>query len=107
MPRLTLLTAGHVSFLSRREWAIVARRFSLSSRELQIVEYAFDDEKELAMAEMLGISPHTVHTHVERLYRKLGVRSRVELVAKIAFEALTLARQRRLSPTLAARRAAA
>ena len=54
MPRLTLLAAGHVSFLTQREWAIIARQLSLSSRELQIVQYAFDDEKEINMAEKLG-----------------------------------------------------
>ena len=45
----------------------------------------------------LGISPHTVHTHLERLYRKLGVGSRVALTTKIAFEVLGLAREGRLS----------
>jgi DNA-binding CsgD family transcriptional regulator len=32
----------------------------------------------------LGISPRTVETHVSKLYRKLGVRSRVQAVARAA-----------------------
>jgi DNA-binding NarL/FixJ family response regulator len=32
----------------------------------------------------LGISPRTVETHVSKLYRKLGVRTRVEAVARAA-----------------------
>lgn len=34
------------------------------------------------IAESLGRSPHTVHDHVKSLYRKLGARSRGELIAR-------------------------
>ncbi len=107
MPGLALVAADRLLFLTRAEWVLVADRLNLSPRELQIVEYTFDGAKELAIADKLGISSHTVHTHVERLYRKLGVSSRVDLTAKIAFEVLGLAREGRLSCPPAARRAAA
>ena len=32
----------------------------------------------------LGISPRTVETHVAKLYRKLGVRTRVQAVSRAA-----------------------
>jgi DNA-binding CsgD family transcriptional regulator len=107
MPRLTLLAADRAPLLTQAEWAIIADQLNLSPREVQIVQYTFDAEKELAIGDKLGISPHTVHTHLERLYRKLGVSSRVGLTAKIAFEVLRFAREGRLSCPPAARRAAA
>jgi DNA-binding CsgD family transcriptional regulator len=64
----------------------------LSLREAQIVLAMFDDQKESAMASDLGISPHTVHTHIDRLYRKLSVSSRVALVLRIFVEYLYLAK---------------
>ena len=36
------------------------------------------------MATRLGISPRTVETHVAKLYRKLGVRTRVQAVSRAA-----------------------
>ena len=33
-------------------------------------------------AEELGLSPHTVQTHVKEIYKKLNVHNRVELVGK-------------------------
>ena len=74
--------------LTSQEWRSLAARLALSPRELQILQLVFDDEKELAIAESLSISPHTVHTHLGRLYRKLGVSSRCEAVVKIFGEHL-------------------
>jgi DNA-binding CsgD family transcriptional regulator len=60
-------------------WPVIADALTLSDREAEVVRRMLDDKKELAIAMELHISPHTVHTHVERIYRKLSVASRVEL----------------------------
>jgi len=56
---------------------------------LQIIQGIFDDKKEFAIAAELTISVHTVHTHLERLYRKLGVRTRIGLILCILAEYLS------------------
>ena len=68
--------------LNTAEWRAVARSLGLSTRERQIAQRIFDDRKECVIADELGISPHTVHTHLERLYHKVGVGSRCELVVR-------------------------
>ncbi|MFT3788643.1 MAG: helix-turn-helix transcriptional regulator [Tepidisphaeraceae bacterium] len=60
-------------------WPLIAELLSLSGREVDVVRLMLEDKKELAIAMELKISAHTVHTHVERIYRKLHVSSRVEL----------------------------
>ena len=55
---------------------------------LEILLTGIDDEKRVA--ERLGISHHTIHTHTERLYRKLQVQSRSQLIAAV-FVAYALA----------------
>jgi DNA-binding CsgD family transcriptional regulator len=65
-------------------WTCIGQRLSLSERELQIVQSVFDDAHQDLIAKELGISSHTVHTHLERLYHKLQVTSRVDLVVRIA-----------------------
>ena len=79
-----------VALLSEQAWVAVARRLKLSRRECQILRGVFGDDTEPTIAARLGISPHTVHTHFERLHRKLGVTSRVELVLRIFGEFLAL-----------------
>jgi DNA-binding NarL/FixJ family response regulator len=71
-------------------WRLLAGSLELSQREFQILQAVFDDQKESAIAANLGISSHTVHTHLERLYRKLGVTSRVTLVSRVFVEYLWL-----------------
>ena len=65
-------------------WFYIAERLALSERELQITQGVFDGKHESVIAKELGISPRTVHTHFERLYHKLRVNSRVELVVRLA-----------------------
>jgi DNA-binding NarL/FixJ family response regulator len=70
-------------------WRQIANSLHISDRELQIIQEIFDDRKESAIADDLTISVHTVHTHLERLYRKLGVSTRVGLVVYILSEYLS------------------
>ena len=70
-------------FLNEAAWERLADRLSLSPREIQIVRAMLDDQKELAIAHRLKMSPHTVHTHTERLHGKLCVSSRSEMIIKI------------------------
>jgi len=83
------------SILTYNAWKAIARSLRISDRELQIIQGIFDDRKEFAIADELKISMHTVHTHLERLYRKLGVSSRVGLILCILSEYLSS-----LPPTL-------
>jgi DNA-binding NarL/FixJ family response regulator len=92
---------------SEQAWIEIAHSLTLSPRELQIVRGVFDDRTEYAIAADLGMSPHTVHTHIERLHQKLGVTDRVEVVVRVMqeFIALTLAPGTDL-PSICANRAA-
>lgn len=84
-------------------WKGIAHSLNLSGRELQIVRGIFNDYTEFAIAADLDISPHTVHTHIERLHRKLGVANRVQLILRVCneFLELTAAPQAGLSPICA------
>jgi len=78
------------AIFSSQAWIEIGRSLKLSGRELQIVRGVFDDRTEFAIAFELGISPHTIHSHMERLYHKLTVSSRVELVVRVMDEFLVL-----------------
>ena len=71
-------------------WNDIIKRLGLSYREGEIVRGVFEDQTEFAIAANLAISPHTVHTHFERLHKKLGVADRVQLVLSITQEGLRL-----------------
>lgn len=78
-------------------WRDLCDDFHLSRRQIQIVKCVLVDEhNDKAIADSLHISRHTVHTHFERLYRKLDVSSRSQLVARI-FAAYVLKYRRQLA----------
>jgi DNA-binding CsgD family transcriptional regulator len=60
-------------------WTLIGEALRLSPRELQIVRRIVQDQKTNGIAAKLGISPHTVRAHLERIYLKTGVSSRVTL----------------------------
>lgn len=53
---------------------------NLTARETEIIRCIARGMQNDAIAEELGISPHTVQTHRKRIMKKLGVRSSSELV---------------------------
>ena len=77
--------SGHCVF-SEETWHDLARALGLSGRESEILKAIFDDQKESCIATNLGISTHTVHSHLARLYRKLRVSSRVTLIVRVLVE---------------------
>ena len=68
------------------EWRSLASCLGLSPRETGIVRAVFDGDSERRTAERLGLSPHTVHTYLWRIYRKLQVQSREELLVRVFAE---------------------
>jgi DNA-binding CsgD family transcriptional regulator len=58
-------------------------RFHLSRREIDIIYCVITDMSYGETAEKLYISKLTVHTHIKNIYRKLGVRNKIELYRRI------------------------
>ena len=69
--------------LSDHAWLEIGAKLGLTKRELQIVQSVFDNLPEAGIAKSLHISEHTVHTHLNRLFKKLTVTTRTELVLRI------------------------
>jgi DNA-binding NarL/FixJ family response regulator len=53
----------------------------LSKREREILQKVADGSTTKLVASELGISPHTVKTHLERIFEKLGANDRAQAVA--------------------------
>lgn len=52
----------------------------LSSREMEVARLVAEGLTNIEIAEALFISPRTVSTHLEKIYRRLGINSRASLV---------------------------
>jgi len=55
---------------------------ALTPKETQVLDYLAKGYLYKEIAEVLGISYGTVHTHIEHIYKKLHVRSRSQAIAK-------------------------
>jgi DNA-binding CsgD family transcriptional regulator len=58
-------------------------RFQLTRRELDVIYYLTRGLSDDEIGEKLYISMQTVHTHIKNIYKKLGVKSRIELYRRV------------------------
>jgi DNA-binding CsgD family transcriptional regulator len=63
--------------------ATLQARFQLSRRELDVIYYLTRGLSDDEIGEKLCISRQTVHTHIKNIYKKLGVKSRIELYRRV------------------------
>jgi DNA-binding NarL/FixJ family response regulator len=57
----------------------------ITDRELEILQHVSEGLTMVSIGRRLGISPRTVESHLAKLYRKLGVRTRIQAVSKGAW----------------------
>lgn len=65
----------------RRSLATDLDLYALTEREKEVFRLAVTGARKDEIGEKLFISPDTARTHLQRLYRKLGVHSQAELIA--------------------------
>jgi DNA-binding CsgD family transcriptional regulator len=56
----------------------------LTAREWMVLRGLMTEAGEKQLADQLTLSPHTLHSHIKSIYRKLGVQGRLPLLKKIA-----------------------
>lgn len=83
--RLAALTAAarHTTLVSEQFALSFARLPELTPRERHVAVHVADGSTDREIARNLGISPRTVHKHLEQTYRKLGLTNRASLAALI------------------------
>ncbi|MFH9863053.1 ATP-binding protein [Streptomyces sp. NPDC017202] len=58
----------------------------LTTRERQVAQLVGEGMRTKDIANSLGVSPRTIDTHLARIYSKIGVHSRAELMRKVFLE---------------------
>jgi DNA-binding NarL/FixJ family response regulator len=61
----------------------VNSRLLRTSRQTRILQLVAAGNSDRAVARALGVSVRTVHTHLQHIYRALGVRSRTAALARV------------------------
>jgi DNA-binding CsgD family transcriptional regulator len=67
----------------------------LTDREWNVLRFLSSDAGEKQLADQLGLSPHTLHSHIKAIYRKVGVQGRLPLLLRVE-DALRVLRLSRL-----------
>ena len=74
--------SGHTLVVFEQR-AKVDPRDDLSPRLLETLQGLLAGHSEKQLAADMGLSPHTIHDYVKALYRRFGVASRAELLARV------------------------
>jgi len=68
------------------DWRAISLALDLTDRENQVVRCMLKGRDQDEIALELGISRHTVHTHLDRVYRKLRIGNRFQLLLRVFAE---------------------
>lgn len=71
------------NFFCEEAWAGIASKLNLSQRQVETVRCVVAGEGDKEIAHRLDLSRRTVQTHMGRLYEKLAIGSRVELMTRV------------------------
>jgi DNA-binding NarL/FixJ family response regulator len=81
-PQQERIAISELGRLARQARESSGLRASLTERELEILDLLARGVTVKQVATRLALSPRTVETHIAKLYRKLGVKNRVQAVSK-------------------------
>jgi DNA-binding NarL/FixJ family response regulator len=73
----------HLEVMSEQEWTELHSRLELSPRQAQIVRGVLHCKSDKEIARELDITLPTLRTHLARLFRKLDLNDRTELVVHV------------------------
>jgi len=75
-----LVPAGKISVLSKNEFSELVNRMPLSPREGQIIEQILFGHSDKQIAINLNMAIPTIRTHLKRIFLKLNVKDKYELI---------------------------
>jgi DNA-binding NarL/FixJ family response regulator len=68
---------------SGEDWTLIAASLHLSARELSVAVLMFEGKTRFQIARKLQCAPGTVRVYIDRLFTKLQVKDRLDLVLRI------------------------
>jgi len=78
-----MMIATYRQLFSEQEWARLEECLGLPPRQAEITKHIVYGQSDKQIARDLGITIPTVRTHVSRLFRKLGLNDRKELILHV------------------------
>lgn len=69
--------------LPAEAWADIARVLELAPQQTRIVELILRGKRDKQIATELGLSVPTVRTYLKRVFERVGVQDRVELILRV------------------------
>ncbi|MDO6762359.1 helix-turn-helix transcriptional regulator [Agarivorans sp. 1_MG-2023] len=75
---LITLTPGYAL-----NWYAIEKEFHLTKRELELIKLIHKRNGVDVLAEVMDIKLNTVRTHIQNIYRKLGVKNQMDLMVKL------------------------
>lgn len=81
-----MATQPQRNIFTEEEWSFLVEELALSPRQAEITELLFEGMTDKQIANQLNLALPTIRTHFARLYSKLQVQDRVELILHVFSE---------------------
>jgi DNA-binding CsgD family transcriptional regulator len=72
-----------INFQQQRDWLKISAQFSLTPREMRLLQALYAKKKMTELAEVYHVSYNTLRTQLQAIFKKLKVNSQTELIIKL------------------------
>ena len=87
--------------LDENHWSYIQKRFHMTPRELQVAQLTCQGFNNNKIAKTLKARTGTVKTHLRNIYRKIRVKSKIEMLLKFINSAAKFSAKSRITPPIA------
>jgi DNA-binding CsgD family transcriptional regulator len=67
--------------IHNRDFEIIDRKYGLTQRELEVIKESLNAHSIKDIARALTVGPATIKTHLQHIFRKIGVARRSEILS--------------------------
>ncbi len=96
----SVFQAPHIALFGEKHWSYLQRHYNMTPRELQVARLVCQGFRNGEISRKLKIRHGTVKTHLRNIYRRVRIKSKIQMVLKFLDDTAKFSERSGITPPL-------